>query len=65
LVSKVEIFTLFCYKFIQVTACKKIGLLDQVIAKRKKGAFFASHCSQTTHWPCESQSASDHNENQN
>jgi len=35
LVSKGEIFTPFCYKYIQATACKKIGILDISLIKIK------------------------------
>jgi len=33
LVSKCEMFTPFCYKYIQVTARKKIGTLDPSLIK--------------------------------
>jgi len=47
LVSKFEIFTPFCYKFIHVTACKKIGILDLSLIKllqNEQGCIFASQC---------------------
>jgi len=33
LVSKGKVFTPSCYKYIQVTACKKIGVLDLSLIK--------------------------------
>jgi len=45
-VSKYEIFTPFCYKYIQVTACKKIGLLDVSLIKllqNEQGCNFLPH----------------------
>ena len=46
LFSKGDIFTLFCYKFIQLTACKKLiyytsGWLSY--CKNNRGAFFMPH----------------------
>jgi len=42
LVSKCEIFTPFCYKYIQVTACKKIGFLDLSMIN-EQGCNFLAH----------------------
>jgi len=48
LVSKRNIFTPFCCKFIQVTACKQTGLLDLSLIKlfqNQQGCnFYASQC---------------------
>jgi len=44
LVSKDDIFTPFCYKFIQVTACKKwildLSLVKLVQFAKRKGCIF-------------------------
>jgi len=48
LVTKGDIFTPFCYKFIQVAACQKTDILDLSLSKllqTNKGAiFYATHC---------------------
>ena len=53
LVNKCEIFTPFCYTYIQVTDCKKIGLLDLSLIKllqNEQGCIFCLTVYMYTLW---------------